>query len=58
MRWGVKDGTRAPDGQLVHDDFVLADSLTAALDALEWSLSFETTVINYPDPLESMDKNY
>jgi len=25
-----------PDGELIHDDFILADSLTAKLDQLDW----------------------
>lgn len=58
MRWGVKDGTRGPDGQLVHDDFILADALTAILDAQEWTLSQDTKIVNYPDPLEEMDRNF
>ena len=58
MRWGVKDGTRDTAGLLVHDDYVLADSLVAELDKLEWSYQFETTIINYPDPLEAMDRNF
>jgi hypothetical protein len=48
MRWGVKDGTRGPDGQLVHDDFILADSLTAKLDELEWYFHFEPFMIDPP----------
>lgn len=58
MRWGVKDGTRDENGALVHDDFILADALTAILDRLDWSLSTATTVINTPDVLESMDNAY
>jgi hypothetical protein len=58
MRWGVKDGTRGADGQLVHDDFILADSLVAELDKLDWSIPFETTIIEQPDVLEEMDHAY
>ena len=36
LRWGVPDGSRGPDGELIHDDYILADSLTAVLDRLEW----------------------
>jgi hypothetical protein len=57
MRWGVKDGTRDAEGQLVHDDHVLADSLTAALDQLEWTINFPTTIIQGVDPLEEMSRN-
>jgi hypothetical protein len=56
MRWGVKDGTRGPDGQLVHDDYVIADALTTRLDELEWSVKFVPFIISYPDPLIEMSK--
>ena len=56
LRWGVPDGTRGPDGSLVHDDFVLADSLIARLDELRWSVRFEPFVIPAKDPLEGMDR--
>ena len=36
LRWGVPDGERGPDGSLIHDDFLLADSLVTALDDLPW----------------------
>ena len=39
LRWGVPDGARAPDGSLLHDDYILADALTAILDRLEWNVS-------------------
>ena len=38
LRWGVPDGTRGPDGELIHDDFILADSLVAKLDAARMAL--------------------
>jgi hypothetical protein len=56
MRWGVKDGTRDGAGMLVHDDWVLADSLVTELDKLEWSIQIGTTIINYPDPLDEMSR--
>jgi hypothetical protein len=58
LRWGVKDGTRGPDGLLVHDDYVMTDALTAELDQREWYVPFETTIIEQPDVLESMNANY
>lgn len=58
MRWGVKDGTRDQDGQLVHDDFVLADALVAVLDRLEWTLSSPTTILPAEDLWASQDRNY
>jgi hypothetical protein len=36
LRWGVPDGTRGSDGELIHDDFILADALTAKLDQMDW----------------------
>jgi terminase large subunit-like protein len=56
LRWGVPDGTRGPDGALVHDDFVLADALVAKLDQLEWSIRFEPYRIQGKDPLEEMSR--
>ncbi len=58
LRWGVPDGTRVPDGSLVHDDFILADALTAKLDAFEWFVSSPTLFVYPPDPLKYMDHNY
>ena len=58
MRWGVPDGTRGPDGQLIHDDHVMADALVAALDKMNWSISSPTLIVHPVDPLESMDGNF
>jgi hypothetical protein len=55
MRWGVKDGTRF-EGQLVHDDFVLADSLVTQLDDLDWSTTIKAEVLHVKDPLEDMSR--
>jgi hypothetical protein len=57
LRWGVPDGTRGPEGELIHDDFILADSLTAKLDQLEWHLSTPTFIIPGRDPLWDIDHN-
>jgi terminase large subunit-like protein len=56
LRWGVPDGTRGPDGQLVHDDHVVADSLVAKLDELEWSFHSPTLIVWAKDPLEEMSR--
>jgi hypothetical protein len=54
----VKDGTRDPaTGLLVHDDFIMADALTAELDALEWAISSPSLVVPTPDPLAEIDKH-
>lgn len=58
MRWGVKDGTRGADGNLIHDDYILTDALTTQLDKLEWYVPSETIIISQPDVLESMDHAY
>jgi len=54
MRWGVPDGTRDQNGQLIHDDFISADSLVSELDKLEWYVHSETQIIEQPDVLEEM----
>jgi hypothetical protein len=56
LRWGVPEGARGPDGGLIHDDFILADSLTAVLDRLDWYLTFGTTIINPPDWLKEIQR--
>lgn len=53
MRWGVPDGTRDTDGELIHDDIVMADSLVAELDQLEWHVPTEVRSTEGFDPLES-----
>jgi hypothetical protein len=55
LRWGVPDGSRGPDGDLIHDDYILADSLTAVLDRLEWYVHTEITVSEGFNPLERID---
>ena len=54
MRWGVPEGTRDQDGNLIHDDILMADALLAEADALEWALSSKTLIIQPKDPLEEM----
>jgi hypothetical protein len=55
LRWGVPDGSRGPDGELIHDDYILADSLTAVLDRLEWNGSTEIYVSEGFNPLDRLD---
>jgi hypothetical protein len=52
LRWGVPEGTRGPDGALIHDDFLLADSLVARLDRLEWRQTLPTTILAPRPPSE------
>jgi hypothetical protein len=56
LRWGVPDGTRGRDGQLVHDDFVMADALVAKLEELEWFVSSPALIVRPKDPLEEMSR--
>jgi len=58
LRWGVPDGTRGPDGELIHDDHVIADSLCAVLDKLSWSVPFKAETFIPRDPLKDMDRSY
>jgi hypothetical protein len=58
LRWGVPDGTRGPDGELIHDDFIIADSLVAKLDDLKWYFASPTLFTTPRDPLLDMDGNY
>src|SRR5512143_2547691 len=46
MRWGVPDGKRGPNGELVHDDIVMADALVAKLDEFQWRISLEPCIIH------------
>ncbi len=54
LRWGVPDGTRGPDGELVHDDYVLADSLVAVLDRMKWYFTTTPYFSEGIDPLVSL----
>jgi hypothetical protein len=58
MRWGVPEGRRDEEGRLIHDDIPIADSLTAILDKLTWSVHSPTLIVSPPDPLLEMDSNY
>jgi hypothetical protein len=54
MRWGVPDGTRNGNGELIHDDIVIADALITEVDGLEWRRSSPTLIVEPKDPLEEM----
>jgi hypothetical protein len=58
MRWGVKDGTRNAEGNLIHDDCVITDALTSQLDKLQWYINAPTIIIEQPDVLKEMDNAY
>ena len=54
LRWGVPDGARDENGELIHDDIILADSLVVELDRLEWTYASKTLIIPGRDPLDDM----
>jgi hypothetical protein len=59
LRWGVPAGARRPNGALLHDDFLLADSLVAVLDRQGWSLSFRSTFVQSSiNPLQQWERKY
>jgi len=58
MRWGVPDGCRDTDGNLLHDDDLVTSALTAILDRQEWVIHSPTLVGNERDYLKEMDGNY
>jgi hypothetical protein len=54
LRWGVPDGSRSPDGELIHDDYILADSLVTLLDRLAWHVHSPIMIIEGFDPFEEI----
>ena len=52
LRWGVPEGTRAASGDLIHDDYLLADALIAEIDQLDWSASTDLSSYEGFEPLE------
>jgi hypothetical protein len=58
LRWGVPEGLRGPDGELLHDDFILADSLVTLLDRLEWRSPLPPMIVRPKDPLKGMDGGF
>jgi hypothetical protein len=56
LRWGVPDGTRDQNGELIHDDIIMADALVSQLDLLDWSISTGTLVVAARDPLEELSR--
>ena len=55
LRWGVPEGCRSVTGEILHDDYVMADSLVAVLDRLPWSApshsSFVQTSFNIDEAI-------
>jgi hypothetical protein len=58
LRWSVPEGTRNSNGELIHDDIIVADALISEVDNLEWIVSTETRIVQGKDPLEEMDSNF
>lgn len=58
LRWGVPEGARGAAGELIHDDYLLADALIAEVDRLDWSVATESQTVEAPDPLLSMGRNF
>jgi hypothetical protein len=58
LRWGVPEGQRGPQGERLHDDILVADSLVAKLDRLEWRISLPTVFVPGRDPLKDMDGRF
>jgi hypothetical protein len=58
MTWGVPDGTRDNDGNLVHDDLVIGAAMFTELDDEEWPSPGDTgtTILQGVDPLAEIDK--
>jgi hypothetical protein len=56
LRWGVPEHTRASNGDLLHDDLLVAAALCTQLDGESWPAAQETFVIRGRDPLREMDR--
>jgi hypothetical protein len=52
----VLDGTCGLDGELMHDDHVMADALVAKLDELEGHFHSQTLIVQARDPLDEMSR--
>ncbi len=58
MRWGVPEGLRDSNGNLIHDDWIISDALIAVVDKLEWSIQIPAEILHQPDPLKEMDNAF
>ena len=56
LRAGVT--THDANGLLIHNDYILADSLTSQLDKFEWMISSPTLMTTYRAPLDEMRGKY
>jgi hypothetical protein len=53
LRWGVPEGARAASGELIHDDYLLADALITEIDQLEWAASTDLSSSEGFEPLDA-----
>jgi len=58
LRWSVPEGARDENGNLIHDDYLLADAHITEVDKLQWYQPSETLIIQGKDQLQEMDSNY
>ncbi len=58
IRWGVPDSKRGPDGNLIHDDHLMADALATFLDEMNWEKYKPSTIIPAEDPIIRMNRNF
>jgi hypothetical protein len=58
MRWGVPEGFRTENGELIHDDIIIADALITEADQLDWSLNTPALIVPAKDPLDEMGRSF
>lgn len=56
MRWGVPDGRRNANGELIHDDIIMADALITEVDSIPggWMIASPALIVRPKDPLDDM----
>ena len=54
IHWGVPDGTRDENGDLVHDDLLISAALASVLDGQVWGTA-QSELISPVDPLAEME---
>jgi hypothetical protein len=58
LRWYVPEGARGTDGELIHDDTLMADAMIAELDKLDWRPRTEPVFVEIKDDFEAMGRNF
>jgi hypothetical protein len=56
LRWSVPENARGPDGELLHDDLMVAAALCTTLDAIDWAGPGGSWMVQGQDPLKEMDR--